>query len=200
MRVAWVLIALWGGLVATQAAEAPSIVIPGKRGVPVIINGGDASYCVVEGEFGLDRPGQVAPNIIACPLYVPVVSSDSRSYFPAFGRRPGYGRREIEPPPNRRLPPPAERYYREWGVQSMPLPATIVPPANVEANVHHDDDDDGPDGDGARRDDRDDKARRADRDNDIRRDDRRHRVDHHRDHRRYSKNSRGSRHGGHRGH
>jgi hypothetical protein len=30
-----------------------SIVIPGKPGVPIIINGVDASYAVVEGDWGL---------------------------------------------------------------------------------------------------------------------------------------------------
>ena len=45
------------------AQRGPEIVIPGKPGVPVYINGVDASWSVVEGEFGLDRPGQVTPTI-----------------------------------------------------------------------------------------------------------------------------------------
>ena len=55
----------------TQAADVPAIVIPGKRGVPVVINGYDASYCVVESDWGLDRPGHLTPNIIDCPLRNP---------------------------------------------------------------------------------------------------------------------------------
>ncbi len=46
------------------AQRAPEIVIPGKPGVPVYINGIDASWGVVEGDFGLDRPGSVAPTVI----------------------------------------------------------------------------------------------------------------------------------------
>ena len=38
------------------AQRAPEIVIPGKPGIPVYINGIDASWGVVEGDFGLDRP------------------------------------------------------------------------------------------------------------------------------------------------
>jgi hypothetical protein len=126
------------GAGAAGAGDAPVIVIPGKAGVPVIINGFDASFAVVEGDWGLERPGQVPATIVTGPLIVPEPGY-SRSYFPAFGRRPGYGRREVEPPANRRLPPPAERYERFWGAESAPLPATVEPSAeraqiNVEAN------------------------------------------------------------------
>src|SRR5262245_36227486 len=88
-----------------QAGEAPSIVIPSRPGVPVIINGGDASYCVVEGDVGLERPG-MRVTVVACPPQHPIPSYEG-SYFPAFGRRPGYGRLEVEPPPDRGRPKPA---------------------------------------------------------------------------------------------
>ena len=109
-----------------QAGEAPSIVIPGRPGVPVIINGGDASYCVVEGDWGL------AP----CPPQRPIPSYEL-PYFPAQGRQPGYGRLEVEPPPDRELPKPAESYYRQWDSQSAPVPANggEAPPANVDITV-----------------------------------------------------------------
>ncbi|MEA2904617.1 MAG: hypothetical protein QOI12_2004 [Alphaproteobacteria bacterium] len=134
--VAWLVVGFCGvgAAVAAQAADAPAIVIPGKPGVPVIINGYDASYCVVEGDFGLDRPGQVLPAIVACPM-VAAVPGYSGRYYPASGRRPGYGRREVEPPADRRLPRPAPSYYREWTTQSEPLPATIAPPEKVELNI-----------------------------------------------------------------
>jgi hypothetical protein len=128
-------IAGWSASVPpSRAADALAIVIPGKAGVPVIINGIDASYCVVEGDWGLARPGHVPPTIVACQ---PTAAAPAKfgSYFPVFGRRPGYGRYEIEPPANRQLPPPAGSYYREWRVQSDPLPATIDPSANCEINV-----------------------------------------------------------------
>ena len=40
------------------AQREPVIVIPGRPDVPIYINGVDASWAVVEGEFGLDRPGK----------------------------------------------------------------------------------------------------------------------------------------------
>ncbi len=118
-----------------RAYDAPAIVIPGKIGVPVIINGGEASFCVVEGDWGLARPGHVPPTIVACPPLIHVPEDSGRYYFPAFGKQPGYGRHEVEPPRNRRLPPPAPSYYREWGAQSEMAPATIDPPANGDISV-----------------------------------------------------------------
>src|SRR5262245_16168586 len=98
--VALLFIGGWlAGDLPARAYDAPAIVIPGKVGVPVIINGGDASYCVVEGDWGLARPGHVPVRIIACPFAAPG-RGYSGSYFPAFGRQPGQGRFEIEPPPN----------------------------------------------------------------------------------------------------
>lgn len=108
------------------AQREPQIVVPGRPGVPVYINGIDASWGVVEGEFGLDRPNQVAPvvvwrpSLISAPYRVP-------AYFPADGRRPRVGRLEIPPPPNRRLPPPAPTYFRTWTSESQPGPVTDYP-------------------------------------------------------------------------
>jgi len=130
---AWAAMGLCGSLAAsapTHAYDAPAVVSPGKRGVPVIIDGYDASYCVVEGDWGLARPGHVAPTIVACPwLYPYPWQAARRSYHPADGRRPGYGRKEIEPPADRRLPRPAPSFKREWLSGSDPLPATIDPPS-----------------------------------------------------------------------
>jgi hypothetical protein len=132
-------LALIGGVLAAplpaRAYDAPAIVIPGRIGVPVVINGGDASFCIVEGDWGLARPGHVPPTIVYCPPVDHVLENSGRFYYPAQGKRPGYGRFEVEPPPNRRLPPPAPSYYREWGAQSESQPATIDPPTNIDINV-----------------------------------------------------------------
>ncbi len=112
---------------SSRAADGPVRVIPGRPGVPVIINGFDASYAIVEGEWGLDRPGVVTPTIVAGPLITPVPPPYDR-YYPALGRPPGYGRYEIEPPASRPLPPPAESFHRFWGSQSDPIPASLDPP------------------------------------------------------------------------
>jgi hypothetical protein len=110
--------------------RAPEIVIPGKPGVPVYINGIDASWGIVEGDFGLDRPGMVTPTVIWRPLAVsyPV---NVPGYHPTTGQRPGYGRLEIVPPANRPLPPPAPTYYRSWSSGSSSGPVTDYPPYAV---------------------------------------------------------------------
>jgi hypothetical protein len=112
------------------AQRGPVIVIPGRPDVPVIENGVDISWSVVEGEFGLDRPGQVTPTVIY-RLPPPVIASypdvalEEPGYFPRDGRKPGYGRLEIVPGPNRRLPPPAQSYRRSWSSESAPTPADL---------------------------------------------------------------------------
>jgi hypothetical protein len=118
-----------GSASALAADTGPVIVIPGRLGQPVMINGVDASGTVVEGDFGLNKPHMVAPRIISAPFWRPQRSYLEDSYFPATGREPGYGRYEIVPPANRRLPPPAPSYHRSWSSQSEPLPANAEPPA-----------------------------------------------------------------------
>ncbi len=110
------------------AQREPVIVIPGKAGVPVYINGIDASWGIVEGEFGLDRPGLVAPTVTYRPLLINYPTPAPRPFFPKEGKQPGYGRLEIIPPPDRPLPPPAPTYYRSWSSSSGATPATIYPP------------------------------------------------------------------------
>jgi hypothetical protein len=112
------------------AQRAPEIVIPGKPGVPVYINGIDASWGIVEGEFGLDRPGEMTPVVIYRPLVV-AMPANAPSYHPKTGNRPGYGRLEIVPPADRVLPPPAPTYYRSWSAGSAPGPVTDYPPYAV---------------------------------------------------------------------
>jgi hypothetical protein len=102
------------------------IVIPGRPGVPIIINGIDASYAVVEGQWGLGKGEQVQPTVYGGRYIDP----DPRvgHYYPSAGHTPGYGRLEIQPPANRKLPQPAESYNRSWSSQSAPLPPqTDVP-------------------------------------------------------------------------
>jgi hypothetical protein len=118
-----------GDTLALAADTGPVIVVPGRHGLPVIINGVDVSGAVLEGEFGLNKPHMVAPKIISAPFWRPQGVYLDDGYFPATGREPGYGRYEIVPPANRRLPPPAPSFHRSWSSQSESLPATIDPPA-----------------------------------------------------------------------
>jgi len=55
------------------AQRQPVIVIPGKPGVPVLLNGVDVSYAVIEGEFGLSRPIMVNPTVVYRPFALPPV-------------------------------------------------------------------------------------------------------------------------------
>jgi hypothetical protein len=109
------------------AQRAPVIVIPGRPDVPVYIHGIDASWGIVEGEFGLDRPNMATETVIWRP-YPPTIAFPTPGYYPADGRRPRLGRLEINPPRNRALPPPAPTYYRSWSSGSAPLPATDYAP------------------------------------------------------------------------
>ena len=126
MRAGLALAALIATTLPALAGGGFDIVIPGRPGVPIIINGIDASYAVVEGVWGLGRGEQVQPTIYG-GRYVDLAPHVGH-YYPSAGRVPGYGRLEIEPPANRRLPRPAESYHQSWSAQSMPLPAqTEVP-------------------------------------------------------------------------
>jgi hypothetical protein len=96
------------------------IVIPGRPGVPVIINGVDASYAVVEGEWGLGKGPKVQPTIYGGRAIDP--TPNVGHYYPSAGQLPGYGRLEIEPPTNRKLPQPAQSFHQSWSAQSTPQP------------------------------------------------------------------------------
>ena len=115
-----------------------AIVIPGKPGVPVIINGVDASYAVVEGDWGLGMRLQPHPVVYGGRYVDPVPNVGH--YYPSAGHAPGYGRLEIEPPANRRLPRESESYYRSWSAQSTPqfeVPAN-PPPVIVAPQIDYD--------------------------------------------------------------
>ncbi len=103
-----------------MAGTGPVLVIPGRPGVPIIINGVDASYAVVEGDWGLASRVRVTPTVYGGRYVYPVPNVGH--YYPSAGHPPGYGRLEIEPPANRRLPQPAESYHQSWSAQSVPQP------------------------------------------------------------------------------
>ena len=135
MRAGLALAILIGTSCAALADSGPVIVIPGRPGVPIIINGIDASYAVVEGEWGLGKGEQVQPTIYG-GRYVDLAPNVGH-YYPSAGRLPGYGRLEIQPPANRRLPQPAESYHQSWSAQSAPQPVQpevpLYPPPIIVA-------------------------------------------------------------------
>jgi hypothetical protein len=129
---------LLGGACARAGADSvPVIVVPGRPGVPIMINGRDVSGAVIEGDWGLARE-QVGITIIRPPPigswrnWGPACRQAScgppgARYFPGTGRPPPVGRLEVLPPANRALPRPAESYQRSWAIESAPLPPTIEP-------------------------------------------------------------------------
>jgi hypothetical protein len=121
-----------------RADSGPVIVIPSRPGIPVVINGRDASYAVVEGDWGLSRPGAGVVTVIGgMPVLPNSVYTRRNSYHPKYGRAPLRGRNEIEPAADRALPDPAEDFSRSWSTSSdMAAPATITDPATFPNNMN----------------------------------------------------------------
>ncbi len=118
MRIGLALAILIGTTAAALAQGGPIQVIPARPGVPIVINGVDASYAVVEGDWGLGKGWHTTPTVFGGRYYDP--NPNVGHYYPSAGQQPGYGRLEIEPPANRKLPQPAESYHDSWSAQSSP--------------------------------------------------------------------------------
>ncbi|HAO40645.1 MAG: hypothetical protein EKK35_22460 [Bradyrhizobiaceae bacterium] len=137
MRAILALAILIGTAASAAADTGPLIVIPGRAGVPVMINGRDASYAVVEGEWGLAKHFKNADRVYGG--WDRYIGPEVGHYYPSAGRTPGYGRLEIQPPANRALPQPAESYHRSWSAQSAPpapqqhYDVPLYPPSIIEA-------------------------------------------------------------------
>jgi len=112
------------------AQRGPVIVVPGRPDVPIIVNGVDISWAVVEGDFGLARPNAVDPTVVyrlpPPPIVAyPAAAASEPGFFPKDDKEPGYGRLEVIPPPDRPLPPPAPSYRKSWSSKSAPTPADL---------------------------------------------------------------------------
>jgi hypothetical protein len=137
MRAAIALAFLIATTGAALADSGPVIVIPGRPGVPIFINGIDASFAVVEGDWGLGKGIHVQPTVYGGHYADP--DPHVGHYYPSSGHLPGYGRLEIEPPSNGR-PQQGESYRQSWSAQSTPQPVQpavpFYPPAVIEAPRH----------------------------------------------------------------
>jgi hypothetical protein len=116
------------GCAALAGDSEPAIVIPSRPGVPVIINGRDVSYAVLEGDWGLGKGVHVQPT--AYPTnWRPILKPPAAHYYPHTGQAPGYGRLEIDTPAQNL--PQAESYYRSYTMESQPTlptpPSAAVP-------------------------------------------------------------------------
>ena len=116
----------------------PVIVVPGRHGVPIMVNGQDVSGAVIEGDWGLGQPHAgitiIRPRLLANPRYsrrrFPLHASHAPwpgHFFPGTGRKPRLGRDEVIPPADRPLPPKAEVFQRNWWSESPDLPASTGP-------------------------------------------------------------------------
>jgi hypothetical protein len=111
--------AVLAGGAPVRADHAPVFVVPSRPGVPVAINGCDASWSVVEGDIGLARPGHLTPMIIGPCRPLPRRTSYHRNpYYPRYGVEPMRGRNEVDPGPDRWMPEPAESFHRSWSTSS----------------------------------------------------------------------------------
>jgi hypothetical protein len=108
---------------ACAESNGPVIAIPGRPGVPVIINGIDASYSVVEGDWGLDKGVHYQPTVYGGRPVEPLPPVGH--YYPSAGHMPGYGRLEIE---GADKPKPAPSFHQSWTSESKPQLPEI--PAN----------------------------------------------------------------------
>ncbi|HET7887796.1 MAG TPA: hypothetical protein VFL62_16350 [Bradyrhizobium sp.] len=127
---AFVTLAILIGTAGLACAESngPVIAIPGRPGVPVIINGVDASYAVVEGDWGLDKGVHRQPTVYGGRPIEPMPPVGH--YYPTAGNLPGYGRLEIE---GADKPKPAPSFHQSWSAgsrQADPLPSLNQVPSN----------------------------------------------------------------------
>jgi hypothetical protein len=124
-----VILAIMVGTAGAACAQStgPVIAIPGRPGVPVIINGVDASYSVVEGDWGLGKGIHVQPTVYGGRPIEPMPPVGH--YYPSEGHLPGYGRLEIE---GADKPKPAPSFHQTWTSESKPqLPEVPVNPPPV---------------------------------------------------------------------
>jgi hypothetical protein len=135
---ALVTLAILIGTAGAACAESngPVIAIPGRLGVPVIINGVDASYSVVEGDWGLDKGVHYQPTVYGGRPVEPMPPVGH--YFPSAGHMPGYGRLEIE---GADKPKPATSFHQSWTSESRPQlpeipanPPPVIMAPSIEQN------------------------------------------------------------------
>jgi hypothetical protein len=113
MRAVITLAVLIGTAGAACAESGPVIAIPGRAGVPVIINGVDASYAVVEGDWGLAKGVHIPITVYGGHPVDP--GPPVGHYYPSAGHLPGYGRLEIE---GADKPKPAQSFHQSWSAGS----------------------------------------------------------------------------------
>ena len=92
MRLIMAAAILIGSMPLAFAGEGFDLVVPGRPGVPIIVNGIDVSYAVLEGDFGLGKGVNNQPTVFG-GRYVGWDQPNVGHYYPSLGLRPGYGRK-----------------------------------------------------------------------------------------------------------
>jgi hypothetical protein len=98
----------------------------GADHMPLVYSDG----AVVHGDWGLYRAGAMVP-FVEGPYVVATPRNGTGYYFPSNRHDPAAYRS----PPHRR-PVPTEPWYRSWGAQSDPAPATIDAPYQGPAVIY----------------------------------------------------------------
>lgn len=124
MRGALALAVLFSTTLSALADSGPVVVVPSRPDVPIVINGRNAAYAVVEGDWGLGKGIHVEPVIYPRPGYYYAPPPVGR-YFPGGGAAPSLGRHEVDTPP--RQLPRSESFHRSWSAGSDPVAADAVP-------------------------------------------------------------------------
>jgi hypothetical protein len=118
---------------AARADSQPVIAIPGHLGVPVMINGIDATGAEVFGDWGLSRPGE-GFILIEGGTPVPIGRAPVR-YFPTSSEDPGPSETKVAPSPPRGAPParPAAStdFHQSWSAGANPGPMPEVAPSVI---------------------------------------------------------------------
>jgi len=132
MRIVLSLVLLSSIFAPALAETGPVIVIPGRPGVPVFINGREVSYAMVEGDWGLERGIHVQPTVYGG--WDHYEGKKVGHYYPSLGHKPGYGRLEILRPEDR-VQKPAESFHQSWSAQSTPPASEMQPLPNMNFGV-----------------------------------------------------------------
>ena len=117
MRMAFTFaFALLAGMTASAVADTgPVVVIPSRAGVPIVIDGVDASFAVVEGDWGLGKSVHVSADHLWR-----LAGGDAAArgaLFPAH--RTGVPVTDATRSTRRRALLPGDgSYYRSWGAES----------------------------------------------------------------------------------
>lgn len=127
MRRVLALMVLMSSVVTAAADSGPVVVVPSRPDVTIMINGRNAAYAVVEGDWGLAKGVHVEPAIYPRQGYYYAAPQVGR-YFPSAGHAPGYGRSEIDTPA--RQLPRSESFNRSWSAESNPTATADIVPAN----------------------------------------------------------------------